>query len=286
MIPQVVERIEEPERERGEAFRLPDGCPSCGTSLVERGPFTVCPNSLACPAQLIGRIQHYGSRQGLDIEGLGEETARLLVSAGLVSRLPDLYSITADQLVTLDGFAKLSADNLVAALRSSARTELRRLLYGLGIPEVGAAVASDLARRFGTIEAIRSASAETLASVPGIGPIMAERIEAFFAEPHNAENLDAILDHLSVAEVETAPTAGGLTDLTFVLTGGLESMSRSEAKARIESLGGRVTGSVSAKSSYVVAGSDAGSKLQKALDLGITVLDESAFLTLLESAAG
>lgn len=286
VIPQVVERIEEPGRERGIPYRLPEVCPSCGTRLVERGPFTVCPNSFACPAQLIGRIQHYGSRQGLDIEGLGEETAKLLVSAGLVSRLPDLYSITADQLVTLEGFAALSADNLVSALRTSADTELRRLLYGLGIPEVGAAVAADLARAFGTIEAIRTASAESLASVPGIGPIMAERIEAFFAEPHNAENLDAILEHLTVAEVAASPSSGGLADLTFVLTGALDSMSRQEAKARIEELGGRVTGSVSAKTSYVVAGSEAGSKLQKALDIGIRVLDESDFLALLESGGG
>jgi DNA ligase (NAD+) len=284
VIPQVVERIEEPERERGEPYRLPDDCPSCGTPLIERGPFTVCPNNFACPAQLIGRIQHYGSRQGLDIEGLGEETAKLLVSTGLITRLPDLYNITAEQLMTLDGFATLSADNLVASLRSSAHTELRRLLYGLGIPEVGAAVASDLAREFGSIQAIRTASAETLAAVPGIGPIMAERIEAFFAEPHNSENLEAILAHLSVAEVDTPPSEGGLQDLTFVLTGGLGSMSRPEAKARIEALGGRVTGSVSAKTSYVVAGSDAGSKLQKALDIGVTVLDESEFLALLESS--
>lgn len=283
VIPQVVERIEEPGRERGVPYRLPEDCPSCGTRLVERGPFTVCPNSFGCPAQLTGRIQHYGSRQGLDIEGLGEETARLLVSSGLVSRLPDLYSITADQLVTLEGFATLSADNLVSALRSSADTELRRLLYGLGIPEVGAAVAADLARVFGTIEAIRTASAESLAAVPGIGPIMAERIVAFFAEPHNADNLDAILEHLTVAEVAATPSGGGLTDLTFVLTGGLDSMSRPEAKTRIEELGGRVTGSVSAKTSYVVAGSDAGSKLQRALDLGIPVLDEADFLALLDS---
>lgn len=283
VIPQVVERIEEPGRERGQEYRLPAGCPSCGTELVERGPFTVCPNSFACPAQLVGRIQHYGSRQGLDIEGLGEETAKLLVSDGLVTRLPELYDLTVDQLIKLDGFAALSAENLVSALRLSAHTELRRLLYGLGIPEVGAAVASDLANEFGTIEAVRTASIEQLEAVPGIGAIMAERIEAFFSEPHNAENLDAILEHLSVAGVDRPSLGGVLSDLTFVLTGGLESMSRPEAKARIEALGGRVTGSVSAKTSYLVAGSDAGSKLKKAAEIGVPVLDETALLALLDS---
>ncbi len=283
VIPQVVERIEEEGHVRAPEFALPDQCPSCATELIIRGPFTVCPNSFGCPAQLTGRIQHFGSRQGLDIEGLGEETARLLVSEGLVKRLPDLFKLTAETLVGLEGFADLSASNLVSALQLASNTELRRLLYGLGIPEVGAAGAVDLARYFGTIEAVRTADADMLAEVPGVGPIMAERITAFFAEPHNHENLDALLAHISVAKVETSAVGGSLVGRTFVFTGGMESMSRPEAKALVESLGARVTGSVSAKTDYVVAGDDAGSKLAKAQKLGVAVLTEEEFLSLIEA---
>lgn len=282
VIPQVMEWIEEEGRERGPEFKMPQVCPSCATRLIERGPFTVCPNSFGCPAQLTGRLQHFGSRQGLDIEGLGEETARLLVSTDLVQRLPDLFNLTKEDLVGLEGFADLSAANLVSALEQASRTELRRLLYGLGIPEVGAAVAADLARHFGTIDAVRIADSEALADVPGVGPIMAERITAFFAEPHNRDNLDALLTHVSVAEVEISSAGGSLAGRTFVFTGGMETMSRPEAKTRVEALGARVTGSVSAKTDYVVAGDQAGSKLATAQKLGVAILSETEFLSLLQ----
>ncbi len=283
VIPQVVEWIEEAGRERGSEFSMPQICPSCATRLIDRGPFTVCPNSFGCPAQLTGRLQHFGSRQGLDIEGLGEETARLLVAEDLVQVLPDLFKLTVEDLVSLEGFADLSAANLVSSLEHASGTELRRLLYGLGIPEVGAAVAADLARHFGTIDAVRTANAETLAEVPGVGPIMAERITNFFAEPHNRDNLDALLAHLSIAEVETSSVGGSLAGCTFVFTGGMETMGRPEAKARVEALGARVTGSVSAKTDYVVAGDEAGSKLAKAQKLGVAVLSETEFLSLLQA---
>jgi DNA ligase (NAD+) len=197
--------------------------------------------------------------------------------------LPDLFELTAEKLVGLEGFADLSASKLVSALHLASNTELRRLLYGLGIPEVGAAGAVDLARHFVTIEAVRTADAYMLAEVPGVGPIMAERITAFFAEPHNRENLDALLAHLSVAEVETSAVSGSLAGRTFVFTGGMESMSRPEAKARVESLGARVTGSVSAKTDFVIAGDEAGSKLAKAQKLGVAVLTEEEFLSLIEA---
>jgi len=283
VIPQVVERIEEEDHERGPEFAMPQVCPSCATELIERGPFTVCPNSFGCPAQLTGRIQHFGSRLGIDIEGLGEETARLLVSEGLVERLPDLFGLMAADLVALDGFAELSASNLVSALQRASNTELRRLLYGLGIPEVGAAVATELARHFGTIEAVRTADVEALAEVSGVGPIMAERITEFFAEPHNRDNLDALLIHLSLADVERPFAGESLAGRTFVFTGGMESMSRPEAKARVESLGARVTASVSAKTDYVVAGDEAGSKLAKAQKLGVSILTEAEFLSLIDA---
>ncbi len=213
---------------------MPAECPSCGTELEERGPFTVCPNSFGCPAQLVGRIQHFGSRQALDIEGLGEETAKLLVEQELVRRVPDLFELTADQLTELEGFAELSANNLVAAIDRARSTELARFLHGLGIPEVGVAVARDLARAFGTMEALRAADEETLVRVDGVGPIMAGRIVEFFAEPHNAANLDRLLSYMR--ELTAPETAGrgrgaGREDLrVHRWAGGDEPRGREEAR--------------------------------------------------------
>jgi len=284
VIPQVLGRVEEEGHERGPAFRMPEICPSCETELVERGPFTVCPNSFGCRAQLKGRIQYFGSRGALDIEGLGEETARLLVDEGLVERLPDLLDLTAEQLEELEGFAALSAGNLVAAIEKASKPELHRFLAALGIPEVGGAVSRSLARHFGTLDAILAADEETLTGVDGVGPIMAARIVAFFAEPHNAENIARLRERMQVQAAETAPTGGALAGKTFVFTGGMESMSRGDAKSRAEALGAKVTGSVSRKTDYVVAGADPGSKLDKAVDLGVTVLDEAGFIALLKES--
>ena len=177
VIPQVIERIEEPDHERAPEWRMPDACPSCGTALIERGPFTVCPNSFECPAQLAGRIVHFASRDALDIEGLGDETAKLFVAEGLVRQLPDLFEIRAEQLLHLEGFAEKSANKLVDALKkAAAAAELPRFLYGLGIPEVGVAVARDLARHFGTFARLRAADETALQEVPGVGPRMSEQI--------------------------------------------------------------------------------------------------------------
>ncbi|MFO7588791.1 MAG: NAD-dependent DNA ligase LigA [Gemmatimonadota bacterium] len=283
VIPQVVERIEEEGRERGDEFRMPAACPSCGTELEERGPFTVCPNSFGCPAQLVGRIQHFGSRHALDIEGLGEETAKLLVEQGLVRTVPDLFGLQVEQLTPLEGFAETSARNLVNAIDAARRTELARFLHGLGIPEVGVAVARDLAAHFGSMEALRAADEERLQQVPGVGPVMAGRIVGFFAEPHNAGNLDRLLAEMEELTAPARPAAGGaLAGMTFVFTGALASLSRDDAKRRVEALGAKATGSVSRKTDYVVAGEDPGSKLEKAQELGVTVLDEIGFLDLLE----
>ncbi len=287
VIPQVVERVEEEGHERGEEFRMPAECPSCGTALEERGPFTVCPNSFGCPAQLVGRIQHFGSRQALDIEGLGEETAKLLVEQELVRRVPDLFELSADQLMQLEGFAELSANNLVSAIDLARSTELARFLHGLGIPEVGVAVARDLARAFGSMEALRAADEEKLVQVDGVGPIMAGRIVEFFEESHNAANLDRLLSYMRELTAPERPAEGGVLEgKTFVFTGGLEAMSRGDAKKRVEALGAKATGSVSKKTDYVVAGEDPGSKLAKAESLGLTVLDEAGFLELLAEWEG
>jgi DNA ligase (NAD+) len=291
VIPQVVERVEEPGRERGPRFRMPERCPSCDTPLIERGPFTVCPNSFECPAQLTGRLVHFGSRGALDVEGLGEETARLFIEKGLVRQLPDLFDLTAAQLLPLEGFAEKSADNLVAAIAKAARVDLARFLYALGIPEVGATVARQLARHFGAFARLRQAGEEELQAVDGVGPRMAEAITGFFAEPRNAELLDRLLTKVTLVEAPPAAGAEGgaveggaappLAGLKFVFTGGLEGLSRDRARELVESLGGRAASSVSKATDYVVAGADAGSKLDKARQLGLTVLDEAAFLALL-----
>lgn len=283
VIPQVVERVPEKGKRRKPAFRMPDACPSCGTPLVERGPFTQCPNGLACPAQLAGRIIHLGSRNALDIEGLGEETAKLLVGKGLVKRLPDLFDLEPEQLAPLEGFGEKSAGGLVAGIAKAAHAELARFLFGLGIPEVGATVGKQLARHFGTLAALRAADEEILTTVDGVGPIMAGAIAGFFGEPHNIELLDALLDgRVQLIEGEPATSASGpFEGLKFVLTGGLEGMTRDAAKSEIESRGGRVVSAVSGKTSYVVVGENPGSKYDKAVKLGVETLDEAAFRDLL-----
>jgi DNA ligase (NAD+) len=213
VIPQVVERVA-PEKgkkeKRGPKFRMPADCPSCGTELVERGPFTVCPNSFECPAQLAGRIVHFGSRRALDIEHLGEETAKLLVSEGMVHGLHQLFDVKAEELEPLPGFAELSAKNLVDAIEKASHAELHRFLYGLGIPEVGTTTARDLASHFRSFQAIREASEEALQEVSGVGPRVAEQITAFFADEHTAEVLDLLLDG-RVHLVEPEPLPVGIT---------------------------------------------------------------------------
>ncbi|HEX7185865.1 MAG TPA: NAD-dependent DNA ligase LigA [Thermoanaerobaculia bacterium] len=285
VIPQVIERIEEPDRERAPEWRMPEACPSCGTPLTERGPFTVCPNSFECPAQLAGRIVHFASRNALDIEGLGDETAKLFIAEGLVKQLPDLFDLKAEQLVHLEGFAEKSSQKLVDALRKASKVELPRLLYGLGIPEVGVAVARDLARHFGAFARLRAADEAALQEVSGVGPRMAEAITEFFREPSNAAILDELLSKLEIAETPASKAAAAsvqpLAGKKIVFTGGLSRLSRREAQELVESLGARATGSVSKSTDWVVIGEDAGSKADDARKLGVATLDENGLLDLL-----
>lgn len=292
VIPQVIERIEEPDdspRERGPEWRMPETCPSCATPLTERGPFTVCPNSFECPAQLVGRIVHFGSRNALDIEGLGEENAKLFVAQGLVRQLPDLFSIRAEQLLELDRFAEKSSQKLVEALDRASRTDLSRFLYGLGVPEVGVAVARDLARHFGSFGRLRAAGDAALQEVSGVGPRMAEQITGFFQDPKNAEILDALLARMQLTETEPAPAIPADSPLAgkkFVFTGTLARSSRNEAKERVEKLGAKAVGSVSKNTDYVVVGEDAGSKADDAQRLGVTILSEEEFEALVAESGG
>lgn len=287
VIPQVVERVEEEDHERGPAFTMPDLCPSCSTPLEERGPFTVCPNRFGCVAQLKRGIEHFGSRGALDIEGLGEETAVLLVEEGLVEQLADLFDLDVDTVSGLPGFATKSAQNLVDAIAARRHVELERFLHGLGIPEVGATVALALARHFQGIEGVRAATTDQLTEVTGIGPKMSEAIRGFLDDERNESAIDAILSKgFEFILPEPIPTGGALEGKTFVFTGGLGDMTRPQAKAAVEALGGVVKSSVSGKTDYVVAGEDPGSKLTKAQELGVDVLSPNDFQGLLAELEG
>ena len=287
VIPEVVAAL--PERRRGSerAFVMPERCPVCG-SAVRRLPDEAvarCSGGLYCPAQRKQAILHFASRRALDIEGLGEKLVDQLVDRQLVKHPADLYRLDAATLAGLERMGGKSAQNIVEAIARSKRTTLARLIYSLGIRNVGEATAKDLARHFGDLEALMSADAEALQRVPDVGPVVAESIAGFFAEAHNREVIAGLTEAgvRGEAEARTEDSVAVLRGQTFVLTGSLPSLSREAAGALIEAAGGKVSGSVSKKTDYVVAGEDAGSKLDKARALGITVINEDGLRKLLGS---
>ncbi|BCM25113.1 NAD-dependent DNA ligase LigA [Methyloradius palustris] len=260
-------------------------CPVCGSHVVRQEDESVarCTGGLFCPAQRKQAILHFASRRAVDIEGLGEKLVDQLVDAGLVHSLADIYSLDLSTLSSLDRMAEKSAQNIIDALNHSKKTTLARFIYGLGIRNVGEATAKDLARYYGNINAVLDADIDSLQQVPDIGPIVAESIEQFFAESHNRE----VIAKLIAAGIHwqdsagTSSTSGALAGKTFVLTGTLPTLSRDQAKEMLEAAGAKVSGSVSKKTDYVVAGAEAGSKLTKAEELGVIIIDESALLELL-----
>ena len=256
-------------------YRLPERCPSCGALLVrEEGAAAVrCPN-ISCPAQLVRSIIHFCSRGAMDIEGLGEAACRLLVEEGLVSTPADLYRLCPEQLIGLPGFAKKKAEKVVEAIAASKERELSRLLFGLGLPGIGEKAAKLLARRFGSLAAVEDAGWEEIAGIEGFGEIMARSVEDYFREEHNRKLCGELAGLGLNTEEARTEAAGELSGLTFVLTGTLPTMTRGEAAALIEAHGGKTASSVSKKTSYVLAGEEAGSKLTKANQLGIPVLSE------------
>ena len=284
VIPQVVEVIGH-EDEREAPFEMPTECPACGKGVYQEGPRTICPNRFGCGAQLKGRIIHFGAREALDIEGLGDETAAQFVSTGLVTTLADLFNLVPDQLVGLEGFAEKSANALFEAIQSRKTPELRRFLIGLGIPEVGVTVARDLAQAFGSIDAIRAASREELEAVDGIGPKMSETITSFLAVEQNEAAIDAILAR-GVSPVAPEPLGEDLPDQGSAVFTGTIPIPRATAEAAWRSVGGRVISSVSKKTDYVVAGENAGSKLEKAERLGLTVFDFDEFVVKVHELGG
>ena len=292
VIPEVVSSL--PDRRPVDAqgqpihplMQCPALCPECG-SHIELPPGEAvarCTGGLVCPAQRKQALRHFASRRAMDIEGLGEKIVDQLVEAGLVHSPADLYALTVPQLSALDRFAEKSAENLVAAIQLSCNARLDRMIYALGIRNVGEQTAKDLARYLGSMEALMSADQTALMQVPDVGPVVAESIVAFFAEAHNRE----VIERMQAAGVHwqdfpAQRIEGPLVGKTIVLTGTLPNLSRDDAKALIEAAGGKVSGSVSAKTHWVVAGEAAGSKLEKAQSLGIEILDESEFLKRLQS---
>jgi DNA ligase (NAD+) len=286
VIPQVVgpvlARRDGSERE----FHMPDHCPACGTKVVRPEGEAVhrCPNPF-CPSRGLEGLRHFVSRGALDIDGVGERLMARFWELELVRRAPDLYKLTVGQLLELDGFQQRSAENVIASIAQSKQRPFGRVLFGLGIPHVGAVTAEAIAQHFRSLAALRAAGADEIAEVEGVGPIVAEALAEWMAFPSNSELLDDLAATgltLELAGDAPPPGEGALAGLTFVITGTLPSFSRDEAKASVVERGGKVTDSVSKRTSYVVAGSSPGSKLAKAVDLGVPVLDDEAFQSLLE----
>jgi len=288
VIPEIVGIVAERRPADARAFVMPTECPVCGSAVVrEEGEADHrCSGGLYCPAQRKQALLHFASRRAMDVEGLGDKVVEQLVDQSIVRTPADLYRLGVAALAALDRMAEKSATNLVAAIEKSRETTLGRFIFALGIRNVGETTAKDLARHFGAIDPLMAADEAMLQTVPDVGPVVAASIAAFFAEPHNREVIEQLRAagvHWPEHEIVREPV-GVFAGKTLVLTGTLPSLSRDDATALIEAAGGKVSGSVSKKTSYVVAGSEAGSKLDKAQQLGVTILDEAGLKALL--AAG
>ena len=286
VIPQVVSPITQRRTGKEKPYAPPAKCPECGTPTVkpEGEVWTRCPNRKDCPGQIVQALKHFVSRGAMDIEGYGEKLVIRFYELGLVRALPDLYKLEVDELEQLEGFQRRSAENLVASIERSKEQPFHRVLYALGIPGIGAVNARQLAAHFRSMDRLLAASKEELEEVEGMGPILAGIVHETLAEDRNRQLIEDLrVAGLNMEEAGGPPQDGDgpLEGKTFVLTGTLEGMSRDEAAERITALGGKVTGSVSGKTDYVVAGADPGSKLAKAEELGRPVIDESALKKLL-----
>jgi DNA ligase (NAD+) len=284
VIPAIAERIPVSNEVRSEPFHMPHHCPICGSAVAREGAYFYCTGQAACPAQLKGAIEHFASKVALNIDGLGKKTVSQLIDHGLVKDLSDIYRLRSEQLLELDGFAERSSALLLEAIARSKSVSLDRFLMGLGIRQVGQHIARVLAKEFGSLDAIMSADRNRFQGVREIGPEISESLVSFFHESSNRRVIEqllalgfSIVDTLSPQRQKALPFSG----MSFVFTGGLVSLTRDEAKAFVERLGATVSSSVSKKTGYVVAGTDPGSKLDQAQKLGVTVLNEQAFLDLI-----
>ena len=284
VIPKVVSVVEDKRPAKAKKVNLPKSCPACGSEIMQPEGEVIarCTGGLQCSAQRKESIRHFASRLALDIEGLGDKLVEQLVEASLIESPADLFKLSEEQLVQLERMAPKSANNLLEALEKSKSTTLPRFIYGLGIQEVGESTARSLAQFYGEMERLRSADEESLQAVPDVGPIVAAKIARFFDQETNKRVIDELLE-AGVRWEAAAPSAASdaLSGKTFVLTGTLSTIGRSEAKAKLQSLGAKVSGSVSKNTDYVVAGDAAGSKLAKAQDLGIEILSEQDMIKLL-----
>ena len=279
VIPEILSAVEGdvPERQ----VEKPTVCPACGAHVESRGAHLYCTNSLSCAPQIAGRLAHYASRDAMDIDTFSEKTAALFVEELKLKSIPDLYDLGPQDYMGLQGFGERRINNLMAAIERSKDCTLGAFIFAIGIPNVGAKTAKDLARRFGTIEALRSATVEQLTGVPDVGEIVARSIVEFFADPSIATQVDRLLAHGVKPRPEEVQQDSPISGKTIVVTGTLEKLDRRQAEALIESLGGKAAGSVSKKTDYVLAGESAGSKLTKARELGVRVLNEQEFFELI-----
>ena len=263
----------------------PAKCPACGTPTIkpEGGVWTICPNRVSCPGQQFQLVKHFVHRGAMDIEGLGEKQVIRLLEEDLIADVAGIYDLRAEQLASLDRMGETSAQNLIDAIERSKQQPFHRVLFGLGIPGIGAVNARALAERFRSIDALLEADAEAVAETPGIGPILAETIVETLSEERTRDLIARLREHglKFEDEGEAAPAEGPLSGKTLVLTGTMPNLTREAATERIEAAGGKVTGSVSKKTDFVVAGADPGSKLAKAEKLGTEVLDEGGLEKLL-----
>jgi len=287
VIPQVVSPTPAAQRKRDRSAppEPPRRCPACGTPTLKppEGVWTICPNRASCPGQIFQAVKHFVSRGAMDIDGFGEKQAYRFLSDGLIRDVSDIYDLTEEQLVALDGFGELSARNLLQSIERSKEVPFFRVLYALGIPGIGYVNARALAQQFGSMDALMDAPPEEIEQAPGIGPILARTIAETLSEDGTRALVERLRAHgLKMASEGPLPGDDGkLSGLTFVLTGTLPDLSRERATEMIEEAGGKVTGSVSGKTSYVVAGTDPGSKLGKAQELGVEVIDEAGLRELL-----
>ena len=287
VIPEVVAVVVEKRPAHAREFKMPMTCPVCGSAVVRLPDEAVarCSGGLICAAQRKQALLHFASRRAMDIEGLGEKLVDQLIDQNVVKTAADLYRLGLVALSSLERMAEKSAQNVQQGIEHSKNTTLARFIFALGIRNVGEATAKELARHFGSLDRLMQANEEALRQVPDVGPVVALSIAQFFAEAHNREVIEQMRAcgvHWEEGEPRTARSSGALAGRSFVLTGTLPKLSREEAKALIEAQGGKVAGSVSKKTDYVVAGSEAGSKLAKAEELGIAVLDEAGLLELLK----
>lgn len=282
VIPEIMGRVEAYDEPEEQEIEKPEICPACGAPVVERGAHIFCVNRDGCAPQIVQRLAHFASRDAMDIDTFSEKTAGQLVEAGLIREASDLYALTKEQLAGLDRFGEKKAANLIKAIDKSRDCRLDAFIFAIGIPNVGAKTARDLAARFGSVDALRSATAQELTEMDDVGGIVAESIVGFFADEANSALVDALISAGVRPRWEETKAGGAFAGMTVVVTGTLSAMGRKQAEEAIVLRGGKAAGSVSKKTSLVVAGENAGSKLAKAQELGVRVIGEAEFVAMLD----